>query len=1045
MPYHWQSKVNIQNVGVDDMVLLNTLSDQGIVDNLKKRLKGNSIFTYIGPVLISVNPFKDMGIFTDKEIEIYQGANTYENPPHIYAIIDNLYRTMDSENHQCVIISGESGAGKTFINKQLITYISKVSGGGKNVQKVKDVILQSNPLLEAFGNSATLRNWNSSRFGKYIEILFDSSRPVGGKITNLLLEKSRVVRQIKGERNFHIFYQLISGCNNELKNSFGLTEVDYFNYLNQSGLSKIEGTDDKKEFEETMRAMEIIGISDEIQLYILQLLSAILHIGNIEFVEENNYAKVNDKRYLEFPAFLLGLSPDEIEIKMTQRVMESKWGKTTEQIKVTLNVEQAKHTRDALSKAMYSRLFDYLVKSVNTALCVTDVRGDASSIGILDIYGFEIFDHNGFEQFCINFVNEKLQQIFIELTLKGEQDEYVSEGISWTPIDYFNNKVVCDLIESKRPPGVMSILDDICSQVHAQSEGVDETFLIKLSDQMRSHQHFVNAAQSFIIKHYAGDVRYDIDGFCERNRDVLNQDLIQLMQSSTTSFFSSLFPEDISYTGAKTKPTSFSSKIKSQANQLVESLMKCTPYYVRCIKPNESKRALEFESDKVLHQVQYLGLKENIRVRRAGFAYRNAFDKFLWRYAILTSQTWPKWRGDIKKGCEIICNAVGLENDQFQLGRNKIFIKNPESLFLLEEMRERKYDKYARVIQKALKKFTAAKRYMKMKETASDIMYTKKERRKFSINRNFVGDYVGLEHRPALQTFAGRREKIDFVVTLRKYDRRFKVSELDLLITSKDIILIGKTIEKNGVNKGKLIDVLKRKISYREIEYIGLSPFQDNFVILQVVNDYTSLLETPLKTEMITAIEKRYKEVMNGKTLPLHFKHNFEIKLKKLRFVGAGTRQVNFALDNSIGDNAVIKPSSKSILISIGSGLPNTTKPTLISTPVRNQYKKHANGNYNINGNNLNDEKAYIHVQAVNTIKEKPIKPPKPVIAAKPKITYVEALYPYEAQDTSELTFDIGQRIQLIEKHVSQWWLGRLPGNNGGKTGLFPANYVKEL
>lgn len=1036
MPYHWQSKVNIQNVGVEDMVLLTTLSDQGIVDNLKKRLKGNSIFTYIGPVLISVNPFKDMGIFTDAQIEMYQGANIYENPPHIYALIDNIYRMMDSENHQCVIISGESGAGKTFINKQLITYISKVSGGGKKVQKVKDIILQSNPLLEAFGNSATLRNWNSSRFGKYIEVLFNSGEPVGGKITNLLLEKSRVVNQIKGERNFHIFYQLLFGCDKEIRQNFGLSNVEYFNYLNQSGVSKLEGTNDVKEYEETMKAMEIIGIPTEIQLQILQLLSAILHIGNIEFNEENNYAKVFDQRYLEFPAFLLGLPANEIENKIIQRIMESKWGKTTEQIKVTLNVEQAKHTRDALSKAIYSRLFDYLVQYVNQALLVSEVKKSSSSIGILDIYGFEIFDHNGFEQFCINFVNEKLQQIFIELTLKGEQEEYVSEGIHWTPIEYFNNKVVCDLIESKRPPGVMSILDDICSQVHGQSEGVDERFLTKLTDQMRQHPHYIEGAQSFIIKHYAGDVRYDIDGFCERNRDVLNQDLIQLMQMSDIPFFRSLFPEDVSSSGAKTKPTSFSLKIKTQAKQLVDSLMECTPHYVRCIKPNESKRALEFESDKVLHQVQYLGLKENIRVRRAGFAYRNEFDKFLWRYAILTSQTWPKWNGDVKRGCEIICTSCGLENDQFQLGKSKIFIKNPASLFLLEEMRERKYDKYARIIQKAFKKFTAVKRYLKMKEEASDIMYGKKERRKFSINRNFVGDYVGLEYKPELQTFVGRREKIDFAATLKKYDRKFRTSDLDVLVTSKEIILIGKKVENKGINKGKIVDIEKRRIPYIDIEFIGLSPFQDNFIIIQVINNYTSLLETPLKTEMITAIEKRYKERMNGKSLPLMFRHNFEIKLKKLRFVGAGTRMVNFALDNTNGDNSTIKVSSKSVLISVGSGLPNATKPTLLKKEVLPKQKNRLNySKEDFNKNSTThlsvNEKPYAHIHAVTSHTEKediqrPVRPPKPAIAAKPKITYVKALYPYEAQDTSELTFEIGQKIQLIEKHVSQWWLGRM-------------------
>uniref|UniRef100_A0AC35TFU4 Unconventional myosin-Ie n=1 Tax=Rhabditophanes sp. KR3021 TaxID=114890 RepID=A0AC35TFU4_9BILA len=1062
MPYHWQSKVNVQNAGVDDMVLLNSLTNEAIVDNLKKRLKAKGIFTYIGPVLISVNPFKEMGCFTDREIEQYQGANQYENPPHIYALADNMYRNMMIDNEkQCVIISGESGAGKTVIAKHVMNYMAKVSGGGQKVQKIKDVIIQSNPLLEAFGNSSTLRNWNSSRFGKYIEIIFGKGgQPVGGKISNFLLEKSRVVSQMKGERNFHVFYQLLHGAEPEMKRNFGLTNVDYFTFLNQSGCSTIEGTDDRREYKETIEAMSVIGIAEQVQIQILQLLSAVLHIGNIEFVEEDNFGQVQNDQQLEFPAFLLGLTASEIENKITQRVIETKRGNSTETIQVKLNVEQARYARDAWAKAIYSRLFDFLVKSINEAFSVTSHQESTLSIGILDIYGFEIFDNNGYSQFCINYVNEKLQQIFIELTLKAEQEEYLSEGIQWIPIEYFNNKVVCDLIESKKPPGVMCILDDICAQMHGQSEGVDNQFLNKLASQVSMSQHFFKGASSFIIKHYAGDVSYETHGFCEQNRDVLNQDVIALMQTSDVQFYRQLFPEDVSNMGAKSKPTSFSSKIKTQANQLVDSLMKCTPHYVRCIKPNESKRALEFEQDRVMHQVQYLGLHENIRVRRAGFAYRRQFEKFLWRYAILTSKTWPKWNGDPKKGCEIICESVNMSEDQYQLGRTKIFIKNPESLFLLEEMRERKYDRYARTIQKAFKKFTAAKRHMKMKEEACDLMFGKKERRRLSVNRNFVGDYVGLQNRPALQVIAGRREKIEFAVTLNKYDRKFRTTKLDVLVTHKELILIGKELEKQGINKGKIIDVVKRRLQWADIESICLSPFQDNFVIVMVVNEFGSLLETPLKTEMITAMEKRYKERMNGRGLPLVFRHNYELKFKKLKFFGASNKHVQYALDNNAsGDTALLKVSSKGVLITVGSGLPNNTRPSNVVVGAKLPkiaYTKH-NNNKQQNGHirNHHPENSYSVFSGTNVVQpvnnpteyvnvepvKAPARPPKPQIAAKPKIPYCLALYYYEAQDTTELTFDVNQKIELIEKHESGWWLGRI--NN--KTGLFPANYVEEL
>lgn len=293
--FHWQSH-NVKQSGVDDMVLLSKISEEAIVENLKKRFMDDYIFTYIGPVLISVNPFKQMPYFTDREIELYQGAAQYENPPHIYALTDNMYRNMliDGEN-QCVIISGESGAGKTVAAKYIMGYISKVSGGGDKVQHVKDIILQSNPLLEAFGNAKTVRNNNSSRFGKYFEIQFSrGGEPDGGKISNFLLEKSRVVSQNEHERNFHIYYQLIEGASQEQRQNLGIMSPDYYYYLNQSDTYQVEGTDDRNDFHETMNAMQVIGIRGEDQQLVLQIVAGILHLGNISFREEGNYAQVEN-------------------------------------------------------------------------------------------------------------------------------------------------------------------------------------------------------------------------------------------------------------------------------------------------------------------------------------------------------------------------------------------------------------------------------------------------------------------------------------------------------------------------------------------------------------------------------------------------------------------------------------------------------------------------------------------------------------------------------------------------------------------------------
>ncbi|XP_022056513.1 unconventional myosin-Ie isoform X1 [Acanthochromis polyacanthus] len=922
--YHWQSH-NVKHSGVDDMVLLSKINEDAIVDNLKKRYMDDYIFTYIGPVLISVNPFKQMPYFGEKEIEMYQGAAQYENPPHIYALADNMYRNMmiDREN-QCVIISGESGAGKTVAAKYIMGYISRVSGGGPRVQHVKDIILQSNPLLEAFGNAKTVRNNNSSRFGKYFEIQFSSGgEPDGGKISNFLLEKSRVVMRNPGERSFHIFYQLIEGASGEQKNSLGITSLDYYTYLNQSGSYKVDDINDKSDFQETMHAMGVIGISAEDRSMVLQIVAGVLHLGNISFKESGNYAAVESEEFLAFPAFLLGIDQKRLKEKLTSRKMDSKWGNAVESIDVTLNVEQACYTRDALSKALHSRVFDYLVESINKAM-VKDHQ--ELNIGVLDIYGFEIFQKNGFEQFCINFVNEKLQQIFIELTLKAEQEEYVQEGIKWTPIEYFNNKIVCDLIESKNPPGIMSILDDVCATMHAVGEGADQTMLQKLRVAINTHEHFNSWNQGFIIHHYAGKVSYDADGFCERNRDVLFTDLIELMQSSEIAFIRALFPENLN-AEKKGRPTTAGSKIKKQANDLVSTLMKCTPHYIRCIKPNETKKPKDWEESRVKHQVEYLGLKENIRVRRAGYAYRRVFRKFLNRYAILTKESWPTWRGDEKQGVLHLLRSVSMDQDQFQLGRSKIFIKAPESLFLLEETRERKFDGYARTIQKAWRKYVARKKYVQMREEASDLLLNRKERRRHSLNRNFVGDYLGMDDRPELRQFLAKREKIDFADKVTKYDRRFKGIKRDLILTPKSVYLIGREKVKQGPDKGQVTEVLKRRIDVEKILAVSLSTMQDDFMILHE-QEYDSLLECVFKTEFISLLARRFEEKTQRK-LPLKFSNTLELKLKKENWgflSGGGSRQVVFVQGQ--GDMPVLKPSSKSLQVSVGPGLPKNTRPT---------------------------------------------------------------------------------------------------------------------
>uniref|UniRef100_A0A8C3SBB3 Myosin IE n=1 Tax=Chelydra serpentina TaxID=8475 RepID=A0A8C3SBB3_CHESE len=1090
--------------GVDDMVLLSKITEDSIVENLKKRYMDDYIFTYIGSVLISVNPFKQMPYFGEKEIEMYQGAAQYENPPHIYALADNMYRNMiiDREN-QCVIISGESGAGKTVAAKYIMSYISKISGGGPKVQHVKDIILQSNPLLEAFGNAKTVRNNNSSRFGKYFEIQFSpGGEPDGGKISNFLLEKSRVVMRNPGERSFHIFYQLIEGAASEQKHSLGITSMDYYYYLSLSGSYKVDDINDKSDFQETLHAMNVIGIFAEEQALVLQIVAGVLHLGNISFKEVGNYAAVESEEFLAFPAFLLGINQSRLKEKLTSRQMDSKWGGKSESINVTLNVEQACYTRDALAKALHARIFDYLVDSINKAM---EKDYEEYNIGVLDIYGFEIFQKNGFEQFCINFVNEKLQQIFIELTLKAEQEEYVQEGIRWTPIDYFNNKIVCDLIENKvNPPGIMSILDDVCATMHAVGEGADQTLLQKLQMQIGTHEHFNSWNQGFIIHHYAGKVSYDMDGFCERNRDVLFMDLIELMQSSELPFIKALFPENLQ-ADKKGRPTTAGSKIKKQANDLVGTLMKCTPHYIRCIKPNETKKPRDWEESRVKHQVEYLGLKENIRVRRAGYAYRRVFKKFLQRYAILTKATWPSWKGDEKRGVLHLLHSVNMDPDQYQLGKTKIFIKAPESLFLLEETRERKYDGYARAIQKAWRKYMARKKYVQMREEASDLLLNKKERRRNSINRNFIGDYIGMEEHPELRQFVGKREKIDFADTITKYDRRFKGVKRDLVLTPKCIYLIGREKVKQGPEKGLVKEVLKRRIEVERILSVSLSTMQDDIFILHE-QEYDSLLESVFKTEFLSLLSKRYEEKTQRK-LPLKFSNTLEVKLKKENWgpwSAGGSRQVQFMQGQ--GDLAILKPSNKVLQVSIGPGLPKNSRPTRRNITQSRGYSQrpqsqnypmraappppghHQNGvikslqfvphphttaNQRASQKNLyttmvrpplpqqlsvGSDKISHQPESLDFLKvpdqgaagvrrQTTNRPPpaggrpKPQPKPKPQVPQCRALYAYDAQDTDELSFNANDIIDIIKEDPSGWWTGRLRG----KQGLFPNNYVTKI
>ena len=750
-------------VGCEDMVLLTNSTEAGIVENLTTRLSASELYTNIGHVLVACNPYKWIHIYGEDYVRKYQHQQRVDVAPHVFATAEAAYRTLvTEEDSQCIIISGESGAGKTEASKQIQTYIAGVCGGGEEVDVLKRVFLESNPVLEAFGNAKTLRNNNSSRFGKYFELKFNRfGTPLGGLVTNYLLEKSRIVRPGKGERNFHIFYQLLKG---EFATALKLSgKAESYAYLSCSGCSTVEGLDDTAEFKTTLEAMRSVGISNKQIQSILSMIAAVLHLGNVSFetkeIGDTEGSKILNKEALKNFCEMCKVDEASLAHVLIYREMQTMGpGGKAEVYQVPQNPVQATARRDAISKAVFEKLFDLIVERINVALAVNADSANAVdpdemlSIGVLDIYGFEIFQQNGFEQLCINYVNEKLQQIFIELTLRAEQDEYEREGIAWKPIPFFNNKIVCDLLDSARPAGIFRILDDTAKTLHGSQDAVavDRKFLETSTQVHGGHKHFANSGGAFTIKHYAGDVVYTCKGaFVESNKDSLNPDLYMILNGSTDKLVQRLFPElpEVG-AGKKSSVSSCSAKIRTQCTALVTALMECQPHYVRCVKSNDQKKALMIDQKRVQHQVKYLGLLENIKVRRAGFAYRAEYHRFLSRFGILSTATYPEWKGSDKDGCRKIMAAVakkipGLDREEAQLGKSKVFIRKPESYFAIERLREVRLGDFVSAIQRAWRLYKSSKDFIVMQTgMARWFAAERKTRRRDSIFRPYIGDYL---------------------------------------------------------------------------------------------------------------------------------------------------------------------------------------------------------------------------------------------------------------------------------------------------------------
>ncbi|CAN6481697.1 unnamed protein product [Victoria cruziana] len=672
--------------GVDDLMQLSYLNEPSVLYNLQCRYSRDIIYTKAGPVLVAVNPFKPVPFYGNGHIEAYR--RRVVDKPHVYAIADTAIREMiRDEVNQSIIISGESGAGKTETAKIAMQYLAALGGGSG----IEYEILQTNPILESFGNAKTLRNDNSSRFGKLIEIHFSTTGKISGaKIETFLLEKSRVVQCAEGERSYHIFYQLCAGATPALREGLNLKNANEYNYLKQSKCFTINGVDDSERFRQVKDALDVVHVSKEDQYNAFAMVAAVLWLGNISFrvIDNENHVDVVEDEGVQNVARLIGCSIFDLISVLSTRKMRA----GTENITQKLTLPQAIDARDALAKSIYASLFDWLVEQINISLEVGK-RRTGRSINILDIYGFESFHRNSFEQFCINYANERLQQHFNRHLFKLEQEEYIQDGIDWSKVEFEDNQDCLRLFE-KRPLGLLSLLDE----ESMFPNGTDLTFANKLRQHLGSNSCFRGERdKSFSICHYAGEVLYDTCGFLEKNRDLLHIDLIQLLSSCACKlpqlFASNMLRQSGKSNGSQHKPAgadsqrqSVAMKFKGQLFELMQRLESTTPHFIRCIKPNNMQLPGMYEQQLVLQQLRCCGVLEVVRISRSGYPTRMSHQKFARRYGFLLLENVASQ--DPLSVSVAILQQFDVLPDMYQVGYTKLFFRTGQ-IGALEDTRNR--------------------------------------------------------------------------------------------------------------------------------------------------------------------------------------------------------------------------------------------------------------------------------------------------------------------------------------------------------------------
>jgi myosin heavy subunit len=750
-----------------DLLTLGDFNEGSLLHNVRERFKtGDKIYTAVGgPIIISINPYKPLGIYGLDKMKYYkeavraQKAGHNQNvEPHLFRIAENSYQAMlESSKNQSIIISGESGAGKTEAAKRILEYLTKVSqsqggmetsmrkmetsmkkstSGSENTPGIEDRVLDSNPILEAFGNAKTVRNDNSSRFGKFIEVYFNKPGKIqSANIINYLLEKSRIVSHQPGERNYHIFYQICYGFTEEEKKKYAITSTRDYKYLSKFDQANYDIDTDKEDFEETKKCFDVLGFSEIEKSDLLMIVSAILHIGNIAFTlnvsQGTEGSKVSEETnmHLEVAAKFLGIDAKTLEGLFTTKQMIVGKDVTLKRFKP----DDADRNKDALVKDLYGKAFDWLVNRVNISIEKSAKSNDRSfTFGILDIFGFENFNVNSFEQLCINFTNEKLQQHFNNHIFKTEQEEYLAEGVQWKSISFTDNLQTIDLIE-KSGLSIFSTLEDQCQL----PKGTDSGFVNQVNTKLSSYTPSILPinkfkTQLFGVKHYAGEVFYDSTNFLEKNRDAVNPDLIKAFSVSQNTVVKLLFTESFNIrlqsgknakavtSNTNMKAQTLTYKFKGQLAELMQVLNETNPAYIRCIKPNPLKRAGLFDSIDVQRQLRCAGMLEAIRIRKNGYGVRRIHQDFLDKYRIILNKKGkPSGIEDCKRLFEKLQAQDDLkrhfakEKGLWAVGKTKVFMKE-ELLVIMDQVLYKSLKKYILTIQKGARKFLLRKRWKQL-------------------------------------------------------------------------------------------------------------------------------------------------------------------------------------------------------------------------------------------------------------------------------------------------------------------------------------------